>query len=235
MRFNGFKITGITLSILVIVSTSLAFSETNNKKTHKTSFDCAKVTSDTEKIICSAPELAEADVEMASIYKGLLYSLPSTAKQQLKQEQMAWLKTRNQCSSVKNIIGCIGDAYRSRIETLKKQNMNPNAPSPLRADAEDDINGCYEKIGEYDSGELKVNKVNNHKINIKIYTSVTNSSCEFGYDYGGGAARAAFAILDNNNAKYSDDTGCELNLNFIHNQVTITTTEECNSYRAPHK
>lgn len=231
MRFSGFRITAIVLSIFFIASTSHSFPETTNKDIFKTSFDCAKATSDTEKTICSVQELAEADIEIGSIYNSLLSSLPSEGKQQLKQEQITWLKARNQCGRVKNVISCLKESYRNRIDVMNNRKVKLNASPRLRTTAADDISGRYEKIGEYESGELKVRKEGNDKIDFFIYATVTNFSCQLGVgsDYDG-TARSAYAIFDNHVARYSDEVGCKLDLTFTNHQVTISTTEECNTY-----
>ncbi len=94
----------------------------SQKRSFMTSFDCAKAGSDVEKTICGVKELADADVEMASIYGSLLSRLSGPEKNQLKREQLAWLKERNtSCGTSEKIVDCIRDFYKKRIETLKKQ------------------------------------------------------------------------------------------------------------------
>jgi uncharacterized protein YecT (DUF1311 family) len=77
------------------------------------SFDCAKVTTGPERLVCSSQQLAALDVELAQAYKrntGL-----TDDKNALKVEQTEWRKNeRDVCSTV----DCVAQAYRSRIDDL---------------------------------------------------------------------------------------------------------------------
>lgn len=64
----------------------------------KPSFDCAKASTNAEKIVCSDDELARLDNELANAYKNALNSLDNASKKQLTNEQKSWLKTYNQCT-----------------------------------------------------------------------------------------------------------------------------------------
>ncbi len=119
----------IALSILFTTCISSAFSETVYKENIKASFACSKASSATEKAICSIHELAEADVEMASIYKSLLSGMSTSEQSQLKEDQLTWLRTRNDCGNDKNIVACLKEAYKDRVEVLKKK----QSASPLTA------------------------------------------------------------------------------------------------------
>ena len=77
------------------------------------SFDCAKVATGAERLICSNKELSEADVELAAAYKVAANS--STDKDSLRESQSAWrTKERDACSDVK----CMLDAYQNRLAQL---------------------------------------------------------------------------------------------------------------------
>ncbi len=82
------------------------------------SFDCKKAGTAVEKLICSDAHLSSADEDIAALYKELRGKLSTSAKDALKAEQRAWLKTRNQelCSE---IYSCLLGHYQ-RIIVLKK-------------------------------------------------------------------------------------------------------------------
>lgn len=85
----------------------------------KTSFDCTKARTRVELAICGHQQLADADGEMAMLYKSLLTSIPDNEKGQLKHEQRDWLKNRSLCESSNIIIDCLKDVYDKRIGALK--------------------------------------------------------------------------------------------------------------------
>ena len=79
------------------------------------SFDCQKASSSIEKLICSTPESAEADKNMALAYAKA--SVLESDKDQLKTKQREWLK------GVRNICGdtnCLITAYNDRIRELSR-------------------------------------------------------------------------------------------------------------------
>lgn len=114
-----------------ITLTSSHFSITNLKGPVKPSFDCSKASSTVEKSICSDPYLAIADHEMASIYKALYSRLSYDKQQQLKNEQLTWLKKRNACGKDQDIAACIRKLYRDRIEILKNLNNATESKVPV--------------------------------------------------------------------------------------------------------
>jgi uncharacterized protein YecT (DUF1311 family) len=58
-------------------------------------FDCAKATTTVEKDICASPELKAADDAMSAAYAAALPRLAKAQQAQLKSNQRAWLKQRN--------------------------------------------------------------------------------------------------------------------------------------------
>jgi uncharacterized protein len=76
------------------------------------SFDCAKATTKVEKIICGDIELSSRDRTLAIFYKRAMNV--SNDKEQLKQEQRAWLKELSQCKEKE----CVKKHYYSRINDL---------------------------------------------------------------------------------------------------------------------
>ncbi len=80
------------------------------------SFDCAKATSNAEKLICSNAELATSDAELSRAYKSALSNHPDQADA-IRTEQINWRKNiRDQCADV----SCMLDAYRNRNTYLNQ-------------------------------------------------------------------------------------------------------------------
>ena len=80
------------------------------------SFNCAKVTTRTEKAICNHSELSNLDTRLAKMYSQLRKSLSKSDSKWLQKEQRAWLKRRNACS---NNINCLLQTYEDRIVELE--------------------------------------------------------------------------------------------------------------------
>lgn len=79
------------------------------------SFDCSKVSTDQERLICSTRELSEVDVKLSNVYKAA-YSA-SNEKVSFKATQTSWRKnSRDICSDVI----CMLAAYESRISELSR-------------------------------------------------------------------------------------------------------------------
>ena len=79
------------------------------------SFDCAKASTPQERLICSTPALAQADLRLAQIYKAALSTAPD--KDALRKEQNQWRTTeRDVCPDV----ACILRAYDRRISQLTR-------------------------------------------------------------------------------------------------------------------
>ncbi|MEL6439840.1 MAG: lysozyme inhibitor LprI family protein [Cyanobacteria bacterium J06621_8] len=81
------------------------------------SFDCRKASQTIEFTICDNPSLSDVDGKMGLVYWTLIHSLPSHRSNQLKQEQLDWLKTRDNSCSPSNV-NCLLAAYRVRISEL---------------------------------------------------------------------------------------------------------------------
>src|SRR6266704_678440 len=78
------------------------------------SFNCAKASTRSERLICSDKKLLELDEKMAGAYRKA-YNAASDEKQ-LKAEQIEWLKERDACETSE----CIGRKYESRIDVFDK-------------------------------------------------------------------------------------------------------------------
>jgi uncharacterized protein len=73
------------------------------------SFDCAKASSNVEKMICADPELSALDENLSKVFKEAMKSTDD--KDQLKKDQFAWMKERNKCKAVK----CIKEKYQEKL------------------------------------------------------------------------------------------------------------------------
>jgi len=77
------------------------------------SFDCNKATTKSEKLICSDPNLSNADKQLAEIYVRVLEQ--SSNQDWLKKDQLSWMKhQRDTCKDVP----CMLNAYKDRINEL---------------------------------------------------------------------------------------------------------------------
>lgn len=86
------------------------------------SFSCEAAESDAEKAICSDPQLAALDVELARLY-GLAVSGPTMEDARLatlKATQRGWLKGRDDCwKEPDHFAGCLAAQYTMRIDELR--------------------------------------------------------------------------------------------------------------------
>jgi len=76
------------------------------------SFDCSKGETFVENTICRDGEISKLDDRMGKIYKEAIAK--SAAPDALREEQRAWLDTRNKCKSA----ACIKRAYERRLARL---------------------------------------------------------------------------------------------------------------------
>lgn len=81
------------------------------------SFDCDKASTPTEKAICSNPETGKLDQRLADIYRLALKTAPEM-KEKTKQDQRAWLRSRNALCGAD--AGCLNKAYNERIQLLEQ-------------------------------------------------------------------------------------------------------------------
>jgi len=95
---------------LIIVSFSIsAYAEP--------SFNCAKASTNIEKMICTDKYLGDLDGLLASDYKALFsdqYGFDAAGAKSTKAEQKQWMAKRNSCTNR----DCVVDAYKSRIDEI---------------------------------------------------------------------------------------------------------------------
>ncbi len=87
------------------------------------SFDCSKASTGIELSICDSPELSDIDLRLGKIYKDLRNSLPDQAAEDLKTEQLRWLKNRDGSCKASDI-NCIFDTYNQRLIELSSRIQN---------------------------------------------------------------------------------------------------------------
>lgn len=97
-----------SLSLLIMAFLGLLYPVA----TQAASFDCAKASTEVEKMICADPELSKLDEELGKAYSEALKKVPNADA--LKQQQLEWMKERNACGDT----DCVEMAYRSRIGEL---------------------------------------------------------------------------------------------------------------------
>jgi uncharacterized protein len=95
-----------------------------------TSFDCMKAVNKIENAICHTKELAEADVRMTTLYRGLLSKLPADQKETLKRRQAIWLKDRDAtCDRATDTPSCLKAQYARQIDALRSWPPSTGKPS----------------------------------------------------------------------------------------------------------
>lgn len=86
----------------------------------KPSFDCARVTSKVEEMVCSSPELGILDLTVANAYRDAMARLHTDyERRQLKDAQLFWLQeVRGKCQDA----ACVKAAYEVRERQLRETN-----------------------------------------------------------------------------------------------------------------
>ncbi len=82
------------------------------------SFDCARVTSKAEQMVCASPELAVLDLSVANAYRDAMARLHTDyERRQLKTAQLFWLQEiRGKCQDA----ACLKAAYEVRERQLRE-------------------------------------------------------------------------------------------------------------------
>jgi uncharacterized protein YecT (DUF1311 family) len=109
--------------VRIILFVMLLIGATISNSALAASFDCAKASTKVEKMICGDIELSARDSTLAIFYKRAMNV--SADKEQLKQEQRAWLKAVAKCEDLK----CLKTHYYSRINSLADISLNNITPN----------------------------------------------------------------------------------------------------------
>lgn len=85
------------------------------------SFDCAKVHTKVEKLICADAEISKLDEELNAAYNAALQDRKQTESS--RQAQKQWMKERNRCSDAV----CVKRAYEGRLKALGMSDRNTDS------------------------------------------------------------------------------------------------------------
>jgi uncharacterized protein YecT (DUF1311 family) len=89
------------------------------------SFDCSRVTSAVNKMICASPELSARDRELSEHYRALL-GQPGTDPAALQKEELEWLhQVRDRCPDT----ACIAQAYSVWDAVLQARSKRMASPA----------------------------------------------------------------------------------------------------------
>lgn len=92
------------------------------------SFDCAKATTASEKLVCSDQNLSTLDERLSEAYRQALKKTPG--KEALKKEEQHWIESvRDACSDA----ACMSAAYEARIAALEGPEKSPALKAPQEA------------------------------------------------------------------------------------------------------
>jgi uncharacterized protein len=92
------------------------------------SFDCRKASTAVEHEICRKPYLAAYDRQIAELYPQALGVLDAEDADQLRADQRAWLKVRDECNyqtpanphATTDVEGCLAGTLMFRVNELQK-------------------------------------------------------------------------------------------------------------------
>ncbi len=82
-------------------------------------FDCAKATSEVEKLLCRDAALAALDRELAAQYQKVLAATRGEERERLTAVERGWVKGRDECWKDDQARRCIEEAYRTRLAELR--------------------------------------------------------------------------------------------------------------------
>jgi uncharacterized protein YecT (DUF1311 family) len=99
------------------------------------SFDCARARTEMEHLICDTPTLRDLDGRLGEAYGGLRAFLSPSQFQQLKREEIAWIRARDRalqdrCKPRGTVdMPCVAGLWRERIAQLEGQLAHAKARS----------------------------------------------------------------------------------------------------------
>ena len=108
------------LSALLLLSALVPFSPF---EAQAASYDCAKASTNVEKLICKTPSLSKADEDLSAVYKQAI--TVAFIADSVKKEQRGWIAQRNKCPSVQ----CLAEEYETRRLVLAASLTQDIAPS----------------------------------------------------------------------------------------------------------
>ncbi|WP_426400223.1 lysozyme inhibitor LprI family protein [Ralstonia sp. R-29] len=110
--------------------------------------DCSRVEGNTQTAICNSDELRRLDGQLSSVYGKLVHMQPGQ-RSALRQDQLDWLKTRDQCNADEN---CLTTQYQDRINGLQTRLHDAAAYQPDSTDRQalDDLRQAVEAMRKID-------------------------------------------------------------------------------------
>jgi uncharacterized protein len=109
---------------------------------HAASFDCAKASAPTEKMICQNPSISKLDDRLSEAYKEVRKIDTSVV-----EEQRAWLKEARTCADER----CLEKAYGVRVDELEKRlrKQSQSAHQPANSAANSVVAWCLGFLNTY--------------------------------------------------------------------------------------
>ncbi len=107
--------------VATVISISPALQASDMEVEDAAGFNCKKAHSQVEKMICDSSDLSGADGRLGKVYSQLQKSLPEAERDQLKKEQLGWLKKRDAYLSevCQGDVDCAVRFYDDRIAELE--------------------------------------------------------------------------------------------------------------------
>lgn len=170
------------------------------------SFECAKVTTPVEKMICADRDLARLDVELARAFADARRQIEAVAD----IGQPTWLKSvRNQCATV----DCLKKAYEARIVYLR--NVRPAAPFSL-----DGLAGEWSRVGstQHEHATFTITTVTADGFDFDLFAA---NGLHVGQIEGSAARKAGRAVYLDQESK------CRLTFSRKGPRVVLETSREC--------
>jgi uncharacterized protein len=122
MEIAMFKIRILTLSLFGAAALA-AGACAGSAQAASPSFNCARVTSRAEELICGDRELASMDVEATRLFRLVRDhgKRPAAEKQALNDDRGQWLKMRDECGFADDVRNCVLTSYAVRIHSLREK------------------------------------------------------------------------------------------------------------------
>lgn len=116
-------------------------------------FDCAKAATRIERAICSDPELASEDRDLAQLYQAAQTSAWGKGPSNQPQVQREWIANRNGCSGpkVENLKSCLMMSYHQRNGDLAVAVLltSPDLAIPVLKRVKPQMADLYQAIARY--------------------------------------------------------------------------------------
>ncbi len=122
----------ISFFVLVLTAGAASFAQA-------ASFDCKAASSNSERLICSTPELDKLDVRLADAYARAVQAAPW--REAIREAQRVWLTGPRDAAAALGGAPALAAAYRSRIATLQAELAragDPQVIEPAEASARGD-------------------------------------------------------------------------------------------------